>query len=83
MPNCWPEADVSHRRLKVTRVWVDQQTMFASSSFAAGQLVGVAILVLFGVGIIRTFSRGDLTWKQKLVGKGKQVPEQPKDDAER
>lgn len=42
--------------------------LFASSAFQAGQLVGLGILVLIVVGLIRTFSRTDLTWKEKIFG---------------
>ena len=43
--------------------------LFASSaSFQAGQLVGLVILVLIVVGLIRTFTRSDLTWKEKIFG---------------
>ena len=46
--------------------------LFASAtSFQAGQLVGLAILVLVVVGVVRTFSRSDLTWKEKVFGGGR------------
>jgi hypothetical protein len=45
--------------------------LFASSnSFQAGQIVGIVILVLVIAGLIRTFARRDLSWKQKVLGGG-------------
>ncbi len=43
--------------------------MFASAAYQAGQLIGLAILVLVIVGVARTFSRSDLTWREKILGK--------------
>jgi hypothetical protein len=37
--------------------------------FQLGQLVGLAILALVIFGIVRTFSRSDLTWREKVLGK--------------
>jgi BRCT domain type II-containing protein len=46
--------------------------LFATAgSFQAGQLVGLIILVLVVVGLVRTFTRSDLTWKQKIFGSGR------------
>lgn len=52
--------------------------MFFASAFQAGQLVGFLVLVVVGVGLVRTFSRNDLTWKQKLFGTSKDADQQPK-----
>jgi hypothetical protein len=43
--------------------------ILASAAFQAGQVVGVLILVFVVVGVVRTFSRKDLTWREKLLGK--------------
>lgn len=40
----------------------------SSASFQLGQVVGLLILVLVVVGLVRTFTRRDLTWKEKLFG---------------
>jgi hypothetical protein len=45
--------------------------MFADAAFQAGQVVGVLILVAIAIGIARTFSRRDLTWREKILGKRK------------
>jgi hypothetical protein len=42
--------------------------VLADSAFQAGQIVGLLILVAVGVGIARTFSRSDLSWREKLIG---------------
>lgn len=45
--------------------------MLADSAFQVGQLIGFLILAAVGVGIARTFSRSDLTWREKLIGEKK------------
>lgn len=47
----------------------------ASGAFQAGQVVGVLILVVVGVGLVRTFTRSDLTWREKILGS-----KRPRDD---
>ena len=43
--------------------------VLASGSFVAGEVVGVAVLVLVVVGVARTFARSDLSWREKVLGK--------------
>jgi hypothetical protein len=43
----------------------------ASGAFQAGQLVGLLVLVLVVVGLVRTFSRSDLSLREKILGKKK------------
>lgn len=45
--------------------------MFADAAYNAGQLVGLAILALVVVGLVRTFTRDDLTLREKILGKRK------------
>lgn len=40
----------------------------SSASFQVGQFVGLLILVLVVIGLVRTFTRRDLTWKEKFFG---------------
>lgn len=37
-------------------------------AYLLGYLIGLGILVAVIVGLVRTFTRKDLTWKEKLVG---------------
>ena len=43
----------------------------ASGVFQVGQLVGLRVLVLVVVGLVRTFSRSDLSLREKILGKKK------------
>ena len=43
--------------------------ILADGAFQAGQLVGVLILVAVVVGLVRTFARSDMSWREKLLGK--------------
>lgn len=45
--------------------------MIASAAFQAGQLVGYLILLLVLIGLVRTFTRSDLTMREKILGKRK------------
>lgn len=43
--------------------------MFATAANQAGQLIGLAILLLIGIGLVKTFKRDDLTLREKILGK--------------
>jgi hypothetical protein len=45
--------------------------VLASSSYQAGQLLGFLILAFVVVGVVRTFSRSDLTLREKILGEKK------------
>lgn len=45
--------------------------MFADVAYNAGQLIGLVILALVIVGVVRTFSRDDLTLREKILDKRK------------
>ena len=45
--------------------------MLASTAFAAGQITGFVILALVVIGLVRTFSRDDLSLREKILGKRK------------
>jgi hypothetical protein len=44
----------------------------ASGAFQVGQIIGLLVLVFVAVGLARTFSRSDLTWREKILGKRKE-----------
>ncbi len=43
--------------------------ILGDTAFQAGQIFGLLILVLVVVGVFRTFTRADLTWREKVLGK--------------
>ncbi len=45
--------------------------MAAIAANQIGQLLGTATLVAIMFGIIRTFSRNDLSWRDKILGSKK------------
>ncbi len=50
---------------------VDPTPMAAITANQLGQLLGTATLVAIVFGIIRTFSRDDLSWRDKILGSKK------------
>jgi hypothetical protein len=46
----------------------DDKDVILASAFAAGQFIGVLILVAIVVGVARTFLRKDIGWREKVSG---------------